>query len=83
MKVKGNLEQNGNKTNLTSCIDGRIAKSSLVDIGGTIHVFTKVYFPVNLNCILLLFGSESFANFSLLKKRNEISAQIFLRLGYH
>lgn len=41
MHAKGKLQSEGSRVSLTANVDGRVFKSWLVDLEGTIHIFTK------------------------------------------
>lgn len=43
MHVKGNLQTEESRVSLTANVDGRVFKSWLVDLEGTLHLFTKVH----------------------------------------
>ena len=49
MLVKGKLQSEGSKTSLIANVDGRIFKSWLVDQEGTLHLFTKVNYSLDIS----------------------------------
>ena len=42
MQVKGKLQSEDSRISLTANVDGRVFKSWLVDLEGTLHLFTNV-----------------------------------------
>ena len=54
LHVTGELKYEDSKTHLIANVDGKIFKSSVVDLDGTLHLFTQVSaFLSSHNCVLL------------------------------
>ena len=48
MHVKGKLQTEDSRVSLTANVDGRVFKSWLVDLEGTLHIFTKVHVRIGI-----------------------------------
>lgn len=48
MHVKGKLQTEESRLSLTANVDGRVFKSWLVDLEGTLHIFTKVHVRIGI-----------------------------------
>ena len=46
--VKGKLQTEESRVSLTANVDGRVFKSWLVDLEGTLHIFTKVHVRIGI-----------------------------------
>ena len=48
MHVKGKLQTEDSRGSLTANVDGHVFKSWLVDLEGTLHIFTKVHVRIGI-----------------------------------